>query len=79
MFPSCYSKPTDSVFQRTSLAKILLGVFIVYMFHTCWVIYGFVYTKPCESGSGEHCISSYLATRPRLQVSNAVLIHNCVL
>ncbi|XP_046887009.1 cleft lip and palate transmembrane protein 1-like protein [Hypomesus transpacificus] len=74
MFPSCYSKPTDSVFQRTSLAKILLGVFIVYMFHTCWVIYGFVYTKPCESGSGEHCISSYLATRPRLQLS----IYSCL-
>ncbi|XP_067094325.1 lipid scramblase CLPTM1L-like isoform X2 [Osmerus mordax] len=73
MFPSCYSKPTDSVFQRTSLAKILLGVFIVYMLHTCWVIYGFVYTKPCESGSGEHCISSYLATRPRLQLS----IYSC--
>uniref|UniRef100_A0A4W5QGR0 Lipid scramblase CLPTM1L n=1 Tax=Hucho hucho TaxID=62062 RepID=A0A4W5QGR0_9TELE len=70
MFPSCYSKPTSSkdLFKRTYLTKILLGVFIVYMSHTCWVIYGFVYTKPCERGKGD-CISSYLAERPRLQLS----------
>uniref|UniRef100_A0A8C8IN70 Lipid scramblase CLPTM1L n=1 Tax=Oncorhynchus tshawytscha TaxID=74940 RepID=A0A8C8IN70_ONCTS len=70
MFPSCYSKPTSSkdLFKRTYLTKILLGVFVVYMSHTCWVIYGFVYTKPCERGKGD-CISSYLAERPRLQLS----------
>nr|XP_046172494.1 cleft lip and palate transmembrane protein 1-like protein [Oncorhynchus gorbuscha] len=70
MFPSCYSKPTSSkdLFKRTYLTKILLGVFVVYMSHTCWVIYGFVYTKPCARGKGD-CISSYLAERPRLQLS----------
>ncbi|XP_064883645.1 lipid scramblase CLPTM1L-like isoform X2 [Oncorhynchus nerka] len=70
MFPSCYSKPTSSkdLFKRTYLTKILLGVFVVYMSHTCCVIYGFVYTKPCERGKGD-CISSYLAERPRLQLS----------
>uniref|UniRef100_A0A674EN30 Lipid scramblase CLPTM1L n=1 Tax=Salmo trutta TaxID=8032 RepID=A0A674EN30_SALTR len=70
MFPSCYSKPTSSkdLFKRTYLTKILLGVFVVYMSHTCWVIYGFVYTKPCEKGKGD-CIFSYLAERPRLQLS----------
>ncbi|CAB1334753.1 unnamed protein product, partial [Coregonus sp. 'balchen'] len=73
MFPSCYSKPTSSKdqFKRTSLTKILLGVFVVYMSHTCWVIYGFVYTKPCERGKGD-CISSYLAERPRLQDNRQV-------
>uniref|UniRef100_A0A673WW50 Lipid scramblase CLPTM1L n=1 Tax=Salmo trutta TaxID=8032 RepID=A0A673WW50_SALTR len=70
MFPSCYSKPTSSndLFKRTYLTKMLLGVFVVYMSHTCWVIYGFVYTKPCERGKGD-CIFSYLAERPRLQLS----------
>uniref|UniRef100_A0A8C7MZJ2 Lipid scramblase CLPTM1L n=1 Tax=Oncorhynchus kisutch TaxID=8019 RepID=A0A8C7MZJ2_ONCKI len=55
----------------TYLTKILLGVFVVYMSHTCWVIYGFVYTKPCERGKGD-CISSYLAERPRLQVNSGL-------
>lgn len=80
MFPSCYSKPTSSkdLFKRTYLTKILLGVFVVYMSHTCWVIYGFVYTKPCERGKGD-CISSYLAERPRLQVNSGLdLTHTAV-
>ncbi|KAJ8004730.1 hypothetical protein DPEC_G00139330 [Dallia pectoralis] len=70
MFPSCYSKPSSSnnPFKRTSITKLLLGVFVMYMFHTCWVIYGFLYTKPCDRGKGE-CISSYLAKRPHLQLS----------
>uniref|UniRef100_A0A8C7K1M5 Lipid scramblase CLPTM1L n=1 Tax=Oncorhynchus kisutch TaxID=8019 RepID=A0A8C7K1M5_ONCKI len=45
----------------TYLTKILLGVFVVYMSHTCWVIYG----------KGD-CISSYLAERPRLQVNSGL-------
>lgn len=70
MFPSCISKPADSGGKRSSLAKLLLGVFVVYMLHTAWLLYGFLNTKPCDGGRGEHCIASYLAVRPRLQVSS---------
>uniref|UniRef100_A0A6Q2Y546 Lipid scramblase CLPTM1L n=1 Tax=Esox lucius TaxID=8010 RepID=A0A6Q2Y546_ESOLU len=52
----------------TSITKLLLGVFVVYMLHTCWVIYGFLYIKSCDRGKGD-CISSYLANRPHLQLS----------
>ena len=69
MFPSCYSKPADGGARRSSVAKLLLGVFMVYMLHTVWLLYGFLNAKPCDGGSGEHCITSYLAARPRLQVS----------
>ncbi|XP_023265037.1 cleft lip and palate transmembrane protein 1-like protein isoform X2 [Seriola lalandi dorsalis] len=68
MFPSC-SKPTDSGGKRSSIAKLLLGVFVVYMLHTAWLLYGFINTKPCDGGRGEHCITSYLTARPRLQLS----------
>ncbi|KAL0985284.1 hypothetical protein UPYG_G00154990 [Umbra pygmaea] len=70
MFPSCYSKPTSTkdLFKRTYLAKLLLGVFVVYLSHTCWVIYSFLYTKPCDRDKGD-CISSYLAERHNLQLS----------
>ncbi|KAM3872948.1 lipid scramblase CLPTM1L-like [Diretmus argenteus] len=69
MFPSCCSKPGDSGGKRTSITKVLLGVFVVYMLHTVWLLYGFLNTKPCDRGRGEYCISSYLAQRPRLQLS----------
>ncbi|XP_039973260.1 cleft lip and palate transmembrane protein 1-like protein [Xiphias gladius] len=69
MFPSCYSKPADSGATRSSVAKLLLGVFVVYMLHTAWLLYGFLDTKPCDGGRGAHCIASYLAARPRLQLS----------
>ncbi|XP_076594090.1 lipid scramblase CLPTM1L-like isoform X2 [Chaetodon auriga] len=69
MFPSCYSKPADSGAKRSSIAKLLLGVFVVYMLHTVWLLYGFLNTKPCDGGTGEHCIASYLTSRPRLQLS----------
>ncbi|XP_044063868.1 cleft lip and palate transmembrane protein 1-like protein isoform X2 [Siniperca chuatsi] len=69
MYPSCYSKPADSGAKRSSIAKLLLGVFVVYMLHTVWLLYGFLNTKPCDRGSGELCITSYLAARPRLQLS----------
>uniref|UniRef100_A0A3Q3W5F0 Lipid scramblase CLPTM1L n=1 Tax=Mola mola TaxID=94237 RepID=A0A3Q3W5F0_MOLML len=52
-----------------SVAKLLLGVFVVYMLHTVWLLYGFLNAKPCDGGRGEHCITSYLAARPRLQLS----------
>uniref|UniRef100_A0A3B4F5Q9 Lipid scramblase CLPTM1L n=1 Tax=Pundamilia nyererei TaxID=303518 RepID=A0A3B4F5Q9_9CICH len=54
--------------KRSSIAKLLLGVFVVYMLHTAWLLYGFLNTKSCDGGRGEHCITSYLAARPRLQV-----------
>ncbi|XP_067458137.1 lipid scramblase CLPTM1L-like [Thunnus thynnus] len=69
MFPSCCSKPADGSAKRSSIAKLLLGVFVVYMLHTAWLLYGFLNTKPCDGGRGEHCISSYLTARPRLQLS----------
>ncbi|TMS11077.1 Cleft lip and palate transmembrane protein 1-like protein [Larimichthys crocea] len=69
MFPSCCSKPADSGAKRSSIAKLLLGVFVVYTLHTVWLLYGFLNTKPCDGGRGEHCIASYLTARPRLQMS----------
>lgn len=68
MFPSCYSKPTDSGGKRSSVAKLLLGVFVVYMLHTAWLLYGFLNTKPCDEDRGDPCVTSYLAAKPRLQV-----------
>lgn len=67
MFPSCYSKSSGSGGKKSSLAKLLLGVFVVYMLHTAWLLYGFFNNKPCDGG--EHCIPSYLAAKPRLQLS----------
>ncbi|CAJ1062084.1 cleft lip and palate transmembrane protein 1-like protein isoform X1 [Xyrichtys novacula] len=69
MFPSCCSKPADSGAKRSSITKLLLGVFVVYMLHTVWLLYGFLNTKPCDRSRGEHCIASYLVSRPRLQMS----------
>ncbi|XP_076865983.1 lipid scramblase CLPTM1L [Brachyhypopomus gauderio] len=57
------------MFQKTSLTTIIVGVFIVYVLHTCWVMYGIVYTKPCERPQSDTCISPYLAGKPRLQLS----------
>ncbi|KAM7382651.1 hypothetical protein PAMP_002373 [Pampus punctatissimus] len=69
MFPSCCSKPADGSTKRSYISKLLLGVFVVYMLHTAWLLYGFLNTKPCDGGEGEHCISSYLTAKPRLQLS----------
>ncbi|XP_068616420.1 lipid scramblase CLPTM1L-like [Brachionichthys hirsutus] len=69
MFPSCYSKPGDGGAKRCSIAKVLLGVFVVYTLHTVWVLSGFLSTKPCDGGRGDLCITSYLAARPGLQLS----------
>ncbi|KAM9309322.1 lipid scramblase CLPTM1L-like [Pholidichthys leucotaenia] len=71
MFPSCHSKPADSGSsgKRSSVAKLLLGVFVVYMLHTAWLLYGFINTKPCDGVRGDICIRSYLTARPTLQMS----------
>uniref|UniRef100_A0A3Q1B613 Lipid scramblase CLPTM1L n=1 Tax=Amphiprion ocellaris TaxID=80972 RepID=A0A3Q1B613_AMPOC len=69
MFPSCCSKTADGGGKRSSVAKLLLGVFVVYSLHTGWLLNGFLNTKPCDGGRGETCISSYLTGSPRLQMS----------
>ncbi|KAI4885840.1 hypothetical protein NFI96_012898 [Prochilodus magdalenae] len=57
------------MFQKTSFTTLIVGVFIVYVLHTCWVMYGIVYTKPCENPKSDKCINPYLAGKPRLQLS----------
>ncbi|XP_045855677.1 cleft lip and palate transmembrane protein 1-like protein isoform X3 [Meles meles] len=52
---------------RSSFTSLVVGVFVVYVAHTCWVMYGIVYTRPCAGGGG--CIRPYLARRPKLQLS----------
>uniref|UniRef100_A0A8B9KK02 Lipid scramblase CLPTM1L n=1 Tax=Astyanax mexicanus TaxID=7994 RepID=A0A8B9KK02_ASTMX len=54
---------------KTSFTTLIVGVFIVYVLHTCWVMYGIVYTKPCDNPKSDKCISPYLAGKPRLQLS----------
>lgn len=63
------------MFQKTSFTTLIVGVFVVYVLHTCWVMYGIVYTKPCENPKFENCINPYLAGKPRLQVG----MHHCKL
>ncbi|KAK6327890.1 hypothetical protein J4Q44_G00035360 [Coregonus suidteri] len=57
------------MFQKISFTALIVGVFVVYVSHTCWVMYGIVYTKPCENPKFENCINPYLAGKPRLQLS----------
>ncbi|KAG1948368.1 cleft lip and palate transmembrane protein 1-like protein [Pimephales promelas] len=57
------------MFPKTSFTSLIVGVFLLYVLHTCWVMYGIVYTKPCENPRTESCISPYLAGKPRLQLS----------
>uniref|UniRef100_A0A8C5MBW2 Lipid scramblase CLPTM1L n=1 Tax=Leptobrachium leishanense TaxID=445787 RepID=A0A8C5MBW2_9ANUR len=54
--------------NKSSFTTLVIGVFIVYVVHTCWVMYGIVYTKPCAS-HGDNCIKPYLSKRPKLQLS----------
>ncbi len=58
----------SKMFPKTSLTSLIVGVFLLYVLHTCWVMFGIVYTKPCEKPQSDSCISPYLAGRPRLQV-----------
>ncbi|XP_076844545.1 lipid scramblase CLPTM1L-like isoform X2 [Brachyhypopomus gauderio] len=69
MFPSCYSKPKNGSQFKMSYTKVIFGVLVIYVLHTCWAIYGFVHTKPCDSARGDQCVASYLTTKPRLQLS----------
>ncbi|XP_033914705.1 lipid scramblase CLPTM1L-like isoform X1 [Acipenser ruthenus] len=70
MFNCCVrSQKTNGMFQKTSFTTLIIGVFVVYVLHTCWVMYGIVYTKPCDESSGVHCVAPYLAKKPRLQLS----------
>ncbi|XP_062846865.1 lipid scramblase CLPTM1L [Trichomycterus rosablanca] len=55
--------------MKTSLTTIIVGVFIVYVLHTCWVMFGIVYTKPCDNPKSDSCIIPYLSEKPRLQLS----------
>lgn len=55
---------------RSSFTTLVVGVFVVYVVHTCWVMYGIVYTRPCAADG--NCIQPYLARRPKLQVSPRV-------
>lgn len=74
MFPSCYSKPADGSNKKSSVAKLLLGVFVVYMLHSVWLLHGFFSTKTCGRGREEHCITSYLTAKPRLQAGLFLLL-----
>lgn len=56
------------MFPKTSFTSLIVGVFLLYVLHTCWVMFGIVYTKPCDHPKGDGCISPYLAGNPRLQV-----------
>ncbi|TSK34862.1 Cleft lip and palate transmembrane protein 1-like protein [Bagarius yarrelli] len=67
MFPSCYSKPKSGSQFKMSYTKVLFGVLVVYVLHTCWALYGFVHTKACDSAKGDDCVTSYLTAKPRLQ------------
>uniref|UniRef100_A0A8B9KIG9 Lipid scramblase CLPTM1L n=1 Tax=Astyanax mexicanus TaxID=7994 RepID=A0A8B9KIG9_ASTMX len=69
MFPSCYSKPKNGSQFKMSYTKVIFGVLVVYVLHTCWAIYGFVHTKPCDPKKGDDCVTSYLSAKPRLQLS----------
>lgn len=69
MFSSCYSKPKNGSQFKMSYTKVLFGVLVVYVLHTCWALYGFVHTKACDSAKGDDCVTSYLTAKPRLQVN----------
>uniref|UniRef100_A0A8D0FG34 Lipid scramblase CLPTM1L n=1 Tax=Strix occidentalis caurina TaxID=311401 RepID=A0A8D0FG34_STROC len=58
--------------SRSSFTSLVVGVFAVYVAHTCWVMYGIVYTRPCPAAGGggaAGCVWPYLARRPKLQLS----------
>ncbi|XP_077405689.1 lipid scramblase CLPTM1L [Vanacampus margaritifer] len=57
------------MFLKSSFTTLVIGLFVVYVVHTCWVMYGIVYTKPCEPPGGTGCITPFLAGNPELQMS----------
>uniref|UniRef100_A0A8C6LV32 Lipid scramblase CLPTM1L n=1 Tax=Nothobranchius furzeri TaxID=105023 RepID=A0A8C6LV32_NOTFU len=60
---------TKIMFLKTSFTTLIVGVFVVYVLHTCWVMYGIIYTKPCDRPRGDNCITPFLAGNPKLQLS----------
>ncbi|KAM9823594.1 LOW QUALITY PROTEIN: lipid scramblase CLPTM1L [Neosynchiropus ocellatus] len=63
------------MFLKTSFTTLIVGVFVVYVLHTCWVMYGIVYTKPCDDPRSESCITPFLAGSPKLQLSIYSSLH----
>ncbi|XP_053718446.1 lipid scramblase CLPTM1L [Synchiropus splendidus] len=63
------------MFLKTSFTTLIVGVFVVYVLHTCWVMYGIVYTKPCDDPRSESCITPFLAGNPKLQLSIYSSLH----
>ncbi|XP_072303977.1 lipid scramblase CLPTM1L [Eucyclogobius newberryi] len=57
------------MFLKSSFTTLIVGVFVVYVLHTCWVMYGIVYTKPCDDPKSTNCITPFLASNPKLQLS----------
>lgn len=57
------------MFLKSSFTTLIVGVFVVYVLHTCWVMYGIVYTKPCDNPKSSSCITPFLASNPKLQLS----------
>uniref|UniRef100_A0A8C3TD93 Lipid scramblase CLPTM1L n=1 Tax=Chelydra serpentina TaxID=8475 RepID=A0A8C3TD93_CHESE len=55
--------------SRSSFTSLVVGVFAVYVAHTCWVMYGIVCTRPCPGPGAAGCIWPYLVRRPKLQLS----------
>ncbi|XP_072572838.1 lipid scramblase CLPTM1L-like isoform X2 [Paramormyrops kingsleyae] len=71
MLPACrFASPGG-----TSLRSLLAGLFAVYVVHASWFMYSFIYTKPCEISKSNLCIPSYLAEKPRLQLSIYTSLH----
>ncbi|XP_059801278.1 lipid scramblase CLPTM1L [Hypanus sabinus] len=56
-------------FRASSFTTLIVVVFVAYVLHTCWVMYGIIYTKPCTSPKAQKCIKPYLAGNPRIQLS----------
>uniref|UniRef100_A0A2R8MXS6 Lipid scramblase CLPTM1L n=1 Tax=Callithrix jacchus TaxID=9483 RepID=A0A2R8MXS6_CALJA len=52
---------------RSFFTRLVVGMFVVSVVHTCWVMYHIVYTRPCSGDAS--CIQPYLVRRPKLQLS----------
>lgn len=77
----CADGGGGAMLSRSSFTSLVVGVFAVYVAHTCWVMYGIVCTRPCpapglakeeQAGGAAGCIWPYLARRPKLQVRRAL-------
>ncbi|KAK3085426.1 hypothetical protein FSP39_003122 [Pinctada imbricata] len=52
--------------MRPSLTLILSAIFLAYIGHSMYVIYGIFFPTPCKGGN--KCIKSYLAREPKLEI-----------